>query len=567
MFASSANASAKQLRSAEQRVVADELRNFEATHLYTAVTPARLSHASRSALSDSTETTIALSARPAAALSSANVNAGSAAQANQKEQTLKLMQPPFSGSAVHGERTALGEAQQVHDAVAWLRECPSDTLRQLQKRVLCGTETLFKHLVGMPAAARELLEMSADPNEERDRVNEGSAESLEAEEHAAEVYVAPPPPLTFTEFLSTFLRDASATSSAASFYGVLLSGRPQPAAPLSSLHLVYGLHVVEDVLRHPTASPSSGSSKPPATAMTTGLEGHQALLSQIVHWAHFFESIFDKAREGLCRDPINFYVAVLLACAERWSWEMHNTPEVIAEEAVRRLCLDDGLSGRRPDICSACKAEATYLAERCRTYVRHTLRAMQYSEGRTSSKGKSASSPTASGSCSHCSRHSGAAQTRFFLSTPAVVWWAAAFLRLYRLRTPVAATTLTTASSSGSANKSMQLARTSADDVISSSEAYFIRDWIARTARMDLDGFAVQEREGSFAIPLSCATTTPVAVFCFTQENVQAALRKISEWVDAGIATDTPLRVQQLLGFLQDDFPVLPYYLSFFAPD
>ncbi|KPA75217.1 hypothetical protein ABB37_08532 [Leptomonas pyrrhocoris] len=573
MFASSANAATKSLRSAEQHVVRDELRSFEARHLSTAAPPPKARNASRSVLSDSTDTVPSFPPPTTAAPPPMSAAAAASVPSTRTEQTQKLMQLPFSGSAVHGERTALNEAQQVHDAVAWLCECPGSTLRQLQQRVLCATETLFTNLVGMPAAARELLVLCADPNAEKEDVKESSAQSLDAAEQAANPYITSPLSLTFADFVGTFLRDAPIATGAASFYGVLLSGRPRPAAPLSSLHLVYGLHVVEDVLRPPATSPSASPSAAAAAApMATGLESHQALMSEVVHWAHFFESIFDKAREGLCRDPMNFYVAVLLACAERGAWDLHNTPDALAEEAVRRLRLDDGTSGRRPHICGACEAEATYLAERCRTYVSHTLRTVQHSikgEARTPAKGNSTFTAAAScggGGGSHRSPPRGGAQTRFFLATPAVVWWAAAFLRLYRLRTPVAATKLTAVSgSSTTTDTNAQPARTSADDVVSCTEVYFIRDWIARVAKMDEDGFAAQEREGGFVIPLSCATKTPAAVFCFTPENVKAAVRHISEWADVGAATGAPLQVQELLSFLQDDFPVVPYYFSFFA--
>lgn len=557
---SAAKATARSLRSAEQQVVMDELGTFEATHLHAATMLAKTCAGSRSALSDSTETPPSLTP-PTATASQMSVKAAAASsvQPARADQTQRLMQVPFTGSAVHGERTALDEAYQVHNAVAWLRECPSGTLRQLQQRVLCASEALFTQLVGMPATARELLELSADPNEE----THGQT-SDEADGHVAHVFVTPPPPLTFSEFLSRFLRDTT-TTSPVSFYTVLLSGRPQPAAPLSSLHLVYGLHVVEDLLRPPPSEPTTAAATTAAAGAASGLEAHQALLSEVVHWAHFFEQIFDEAREGLCRDPINFYVAVLLACAERGAWELHNTPDAVAEEAVRRLNLDDGTSGRRPRNCGACEAEATQLAQRCRTYVRQTLRAIQLSDD----AGDASSAPQRKAK----TKKSGAGRSRFFLATPAVVWWAAAFLRLYRLRSPVAAPMLTTAAAAAAVNQAQMLAGSEPptgkpnSDIVSSAEAYFVRDWIMQAAKMDEDGFAAQEKDGAFTIPLSCATAAPVAVFRFTQENVQTALRRISERVDASVASNTPLPVQELLSFLQDDFAVVPYYMSFFAPD
>jgi hypothetical protein len=552
LSSSSAKATARALRSAEQQIVADELRHFESTHLHGAVMPAKTRHASRSALSDSTDTAPLFSSQSAsttAAASQANATAAFTMRANRDANTQRLMETPFLG-----ERSVLHEAQQVHDAVTWLRECPSSTLRQLQQRVLCATEALITQLVGMPAAARELLALSRDPNEAESRAgNDNDVQSLEA---VASAYVTPPPSLTFTEFLCTFLRDTATTPSPAAFYGVLISGRPQPAAPLSPLHLIYGLHIVEDALR------------PAGTPAATGLEAHQALMSEVVHWASFFEHIFDKAHEGFCRDPLNFYVAVLLACAERGAWELHNTPEAIADEAVRRLRLDDGSSGRRPDICSACQMEATHLAEKCRTYVRHTLQTMQYTDSDTASATSAAKKSHRRRSPSHQRGGAGrgrAARSRFFLATPAVVWWAAAFLRFYRLRTPVAATTRITTSAAQAQASSVHLARGSAEDTVSTAEVYFIRDWIAQAAKMDEDGFAAQEREGGFAVPLSCATNASVAVFRFTKESVVTALRRISVWADAGVAASVPLSVQDLLTFLQDDFPVVPYYFSFFA--
>lgn len=540
MFTASAKATVRSVRAAEQQVVKSELRAFEATRLPATSMPARSRTASHAALSDSsdTDTPTATSTAAAAPPQPAAAAAGST-RSTRPEQMQRLLQVPFTGAVVHGERSALDEAQQVYDAVAWLRECPSGTLRQLQQRVLCATEQLFTQLVGMPAAVRQLLLSAADPRS-RERLGDEDRDE-QAADPSPDVYLNPPPSLSFTEFLGTFVRDTGATAGT-SLDGVLCSGRPQPAAPLSSLHLVYGLHVVEDALRPPaSATPAS-----PATS----LESHPALMSEVVHWARFFEGIFDKAREGLCRDPVNFYVAVLLACAERGAWELHNTPDAIAEEAVRRLQLDDGTTGRRPHNCGACEAEAAQLATRCRTYVHRTLQTLRY--------GDAAASITKNAGRSR--RGKAAPLTRFFLATPAVVWWAAVFLRLYRLRTPVMAATHTPTSSAPPS-------RATADDVVSSAEVYFMRDWIARAAKQDADGFKAQETSGGFAVPLSCATRAPVAVFGFTHDNVQTALSRLSVLGDAAVASGTSVRVEEVLALLQDDFPVVPYYLSYFKED
>ncbi|KAG5506837.1 hypothetical protein GH5_06057 [Leishmania sp. Ghana 2012 LV757] len=573
MLGSSAKAMQRFLSAAEQDVVRAQLVNFERMHPATSIPSNR--HASDSSDSSAgilnTRPTPTMQARPPLSVSAKHIGAkgqGSRALVDQ------LTVPPFSGASVHGERSILAEAQQVQEAVTWLRECPSRTLRLLQQRVLRATETLFTRLVGMPVAARQVLAQVAaerQPAAAKQNARTGGSDDDDDEGNGVVglEYVLPPQPLTFSDFLSGFLLDspagAASTSSAMPFHLVLLSGRPLPVAPLTSLHVVYGLHVVEEVLRRPSLSTASSASCASPTAVT-GLEDHQALLSEVVHWATFFESVFDKATEGLCRDPLNLHAAVLLACAERGAWERHNTADALAEEAVRQLKLSVAASGRRPDVCVACRTEAARLADSCRSYVKHTLRTVAASQHPVD---RSGSRSRAEGGKSSSSSRVSAPVTRFFLATPAVVWWAAAFLRLYRLRTPVAAPCRAPAEKRASGSSALlfdgdaQAAAT--DDVVSSAEAYFIRDWIARAARMDREGLVEQEDTGCLCIPLSCATHAPVAVFGFTQENVQTALDRMTTWADAGVVANAPLRVDELLAALQDEYAVLPYFLSYFS--
>ncbi|TPP49854.1 Myotubularin-like phosphatase domain family protein [Leishmania donovani] len=521
MLGSSAKATRRFVRAAEQEVVNAQLDNFERLHPAVSIFASQRDRRASGALSDSSLGI--LGALPAK-------HTGAKVQGS-RARVDRLTVPPFCGAAVHGERSLLAEARQVQQAVTWLRECPSRTLQRLQQRVLCTAEVPFTQLIGMPLAARQ--------------------------------------PLTFSDFVSNFLLDsptgAASPSRALPFSLVLLSGRPQPVAPLTSLHLVYGLHVVEEVLRRPGLSTSAPeSARLPTVAV--GLEDHQALLSEVVHWSTFFESVFDRAREGLCRDPLNLYAAVLLACAERGARELRNTADALAEEAVRMLKLSDAASGRRPDVCVACRTEAAHLADSCRSYVKRTVAAPQHAASHSGSSTK--------GRKSSASSRGTAPVARFFLATPAVVWWAAAFLRLYRLRAPVAAprrapavkrVSGTSTTLFGDDAKKEAAAAPAAVDVVSSAEAYFIRDWIAQAARMDREGFIEQEDAGCLCIPLSCATHAPVAVLGFTQESVQAALDRMTAWVEAGVLANTPLRVDELLAALQDEYAVLPYYLSYFA--
>ncbi|KAG5506511.1 hypothetical protein JKF63_06014 [Porcisia hertigi] len=555
----SAKATQRAVRAAEEEVVNAQLKHFE--HMYPAASLSAKQHGLSlpSNLSDSSASILGARASPSrSAQSPPLVSAKQIGTDIQGSRAYvdRLTVPPFGGTAVRGDRSLLAEAQQIQEAVMWLSECPSRTLQLLQQRVLCTTEALFKQLVGMPLTARKVLEHIAA--ESQSAVTDKAASTGDENDDDAVVpkYVLPPQPLTFSDFVGRFLRDCPADTSQTSgklpFNFVLSSGRPQPVAPLTSLHLVYGLQVVEEVLRRPSFATSFPAPEAlPAAA--TGLEDHQALLSEVIHWSAFFESIFDQAREGLCRDPLNLYAAVLLACAERGAWELRNTADALAEEAVRRLQLNDAASGRRPEVCLACRTEAALLANRCRSYVKHTLRTI------------AAPQPAADRTCSTTGRASTAKRgriapiTRFFLATPAVAWWAASFLRLYRLRTPVAAP------ERASVVKEESSASTKTpDDVVSSAEAYFIRDWIAWAAKVDKAGLIVQENAGSLRIPLSCANNAPVAVIGFTQENVQAALDRMGMWVDSSVMANTPLRVDELLAALQNDYAVLPYYLSYF---
>ncbi|KAG5480064.1 hypothetical protein LSCM1_06489 [Leishmania martiniquensis] len=568
MLGTTAKATQRLLRAAEQDVVRAQLENFERMH------PAASVSANRRASGSSDSSVGVLGAQPTTTMQTrppASVPAKHTGANGQGSRALvdRLTVPPFSGASVHGERSILNEAQQVQEAVAWLRECPSRTLLLLQQRVLRTTETLFTRLVGMPAAARQVLAHVAaesQPIAAQKDAGTGGDDDDAGDGVVGLNYVLPPQPLTFSDFVSDFLLDspagAASTSSALPCHLVLLSGRPPPVAPLTSLHVVYGLHVVEEVLRRPSLSTSRGPGASPTAVVR--LEDHQALLSEVVHWTTFFESIFDKATEGLCRDPLNFYVAVLLACAERGAWELHNTADALAEEAVRQLKLNDAANGRRPNVCAACRTEAARLAASCRSYVKHTLRTVAASPHAAS---RSCSRRSAKGAKSAASSRCSAPVTRFFLATSAVVWWAAAFLRLYRLRTPVAAPCRAPAVKRVSGTSATPLdgdaQAAPAGDVVSSAEAAFIRDWIAQAAVMDRDGFIEQEDAGSLCIPLSCATDAPVAVFGFTLESVQAALARMTAWVTAGVVADTPLRVDELLAALQDDYAVLPYYLSY----
>ncbi|CBZ14648.1 hypothetical protein, unknown function [Leishmania braziliensis MHOM/BR/75/M2904] len=570
MLGSSAKVTQRLLKAAEQEVVSAQLENFERMYPEASICFYQRDGRASGTLSDSSvdllgeRPTLGMQTRPPLSISTKRTAANAQGSRSHVD---RLTAPPFSGAAVHAERTILAEAQQTQEAVTWLRECPSRTLQLLQQRVLGSIEVLFTQLVGMPVAARQVLEhVAAASKPTAPKKNAGTGDGDDA---VGPQYVLPPQPLTFSEFISSFLLDspagAASTSRALPFSLVLLSGRPQSVVPLTSLHVVYGLHVVEEVLHRPSLSTSSSMSASLPTA-ATGLEDHQALLSEVVHWTTFFESVFDKAREGLCRDPLNLYAAVLLACAERGAWELHNTTDVLAKEAVRLLKLEGAASGRRPDVCAACRTTAAHLANSCQSYVKHALRtvaAPQHPANHVSSRS------SAKGSKCSASSRGAAPITRLFLATPAVVWWAAAFLRLYRLRTPIAAPRRVPAVKGMSGTSTMLLdsnAQTGATgDVVSSAEAYLIRDWIAQAAKMDREGFTVQEDAGCLCIPLSCATHTPVAVFGFTQENVQAALDRMTAWVDTGVATNTPLRVDELLAALQDEYAALPYYLSYFT--
>ncbi|CAG9573222.1 hypothetical protein LMJF_20_1470 [Leishmania major strain Friedlin] len=579
MLGSSSKATQHLLRAAEQEVVNAQRENFERLHPAASIFASQRDRRASSALSDSSLGILGARYTPPPLSVPAN-HTGAKVQGS-RARVDRLTGPPFCGAAVHGERSVLAEARQVQEAVTWLRECPSRTLQQLQQRVLCTAEVLFTQLVGMPVAARQVLEHIAaacQPAAAKKKTSTGGGDGDEDDDEDAlgPQYVLPPQPLTFSDFVSNFLLDspagASSTSRALPFNLVLLSGRPQPVAPLTSLHLVYGLHVIEEVLRRPGLSTSAPESALSPT-VAAGLEDHQALLSEVVHWSAFFESVFDKARESLCRDPLNLYAAVLLACAERGAWELRNTADALAEEAVRMLKLSDAASGRRPNVCVACRTEAAHLAVSCRSYVKHTLRTVATPQ-HAASYSHSLSGSSAKGSKSSASSRGTAPVTRFFLATPAVVWWAAAFLRLYRLHTPVSAprrapavkgVSSTSTNLFGDDAQKEAAAAPAAVDVVSSAEAYFIRDWIAQAARMDREGFIEQEDAGCLCIPLSCATHAPVAVLGFTQESVQAALDRMTAWVDAGVLANTPLRVDELLAALQDEYAVLPYYLSYFA--
>ncbi|CAJ1988442.1 hypothetical protein conserved [Leishmania donovani] len=584
MLGSSAKATRRFVRAAEQEVVNAQLDNFERLHPALSIFASQRDRRASGALSDSSLGILGARytspTQTPPPLSVPAKHTGAKLQGG-RARVDRLTVPPFCGAAVHGERSLLAEARQVQQAVTWLRECPSRTLQRLQQRVLCTAEVPFTQLIGMPLAARQVFEhiaAASQPAAAKKNASTGSSDGDEDDDEDAmgPQYVLPPQPLTFSDFVSNFLLDsptgAASPSRALPFSLVLLSGRPQPVAPLTSLHLVYGLHVVEEVLRRPGLSTSAPeSARLPTVAV--GLEDHQALLSEVVHWSTFFESVFDRAREGLCRDPLNLYAAVLLACAERGAWELRNTADALAEEAVRMLKLSDAASGRRPDVCVACRTEAAHLADSCRSYVKRTLRTVAAPQ-HAASHSHSHSGSSTKGRKSSASSRGTAPVTRFFLATPAVVWWAAAFLRLYRLRAPVVAprrapavkrVSGTSTTLFGDDAKKEAAAAPAAVDVVSSAEAYFIRDWIAQAARMDREGFIEQEDAGCLCIPLSCATHAPVAVLGFTQESVQAALDRMTAWVEAGVLANTPLRVDELLAALQDEYAVLPYYLSYFA--
>ncbi|CBZ26717.1 hypothetical protein, unknown function [Leishmania mexicana MHOM/GT/2001/U1103] len=585
MLGSSAKATQRFVRAAEQEVVNAQLDNFERLHPAASIFANQGDLRASGTISDSSLDILGARYTPPTQtpphLSVPTKHTGAKVQGS-RARVDRLTVPPFGGAAVHGERSVLDEARQVQEAVTWLRECPSGTLQRLQQCVLCTAEVPFTQLVGMPMAARQVLEHIAAASQpaaakKNTITGDGDGDEDDDEDAMGPQYVLPPQPLTFSDFVTNFLvdspTDAASTSRALPFNHVLLSGRPQPVAPLTSLHLVYGLHVVEEVLRRPNLSASAPESALFPT-VAVGLEDHQVLLSEVVHWSTFFESVFDKAREGLCRDPLNLYAAVLLACAERGAWELQNTADALAEEAVRMLKLSDAASGRRPDVCVACRTEAAHLADSCRSYVKRTLRTIAAPQHTASYSHTPRGSSSTKGSKSSASSRGTAPVTRFFLATPAVVWWAAAFLRLYRLHTPVAAPRRAPAVKGvrgpsttlfGDDPQKEAAGAAAAVDVVSSAEAYFIRDWIAQAARMDSEGFIEQEDAGSLCIPLNCATHAPVAVLGFTQESVQSALDRMTAWVDTGVLANTPLRVDELLAALQDEYAVLPYYLSYFA--
>ncbi|KAK7197198.1 hypothetical protein NESM_000665200 [Novymonas esmeraldas] len=578
MFTSAAAATRRSAQATatatEARVVRDALSSFEQSFPAAAIPANPRDRRHSGTLSDSSVNVLATRGTPAAQTRphpSVTAKHATAAAKSTRARVDRLTAPPFCGSPVHGERSALAEAQQVQEAVTWLRACPTRTLQVLQQRVLCATETLFTQLVGMPLAARRVLEATAAAAPPAaDAATAGAAKRSAADDDANGVqYVSQPQPISFPDLVRTFLRDSTAgdAASPSTLDSVLSSGRPRPTAPLTSLHLVYGPHVMEEVLRRSGTSPAHSAAS--AAAPPTGLEDHQALLSEIVHWSTFFESVFDRAREGLCRDPVNLYAAVLLACAERGAWERRNTADALADDAVRQLRLDDTATGRRPDVCVACSTETAQLAAQCRGTVKRTLRAAAASPHASKRHGATSTSAT------HRGGGGGGARpvARLFLATPAVVWWAAAFLRLYRLRTPAAAphrapraeAARRSSSSTTLTDDAAVDGAAGAVDVVSSAEAYLIRDWIAQAAKLDRDGFSDQEDAGSLRVAFSCATHAPVAVFGFTHANVQAALQRMGAWVDASVEANTPLSVGELLTALQDDYAVLPYYLSYFS--
>lgn len=471
-----------------------------------------------------------------------------------------LSNPVLNGSAFSSQpeqKPLLKEVLRVQRAVEWLEGCPILTLRILQQRVLCASESLFKTFLGLPPYLKPI---DAPPTPHSDS---GSDADTQKEE-----FILPPQPLTFTKFMTDFLileygeeysssahigRNGSSFShthsidsalkynSTGMHNAVLATGRPAPVAPVTSTNLIYGsqdeaIHTSAISMKRHTPRNGEGGSPERAAAGGTGrkytqatttlsAERDQNLMSEVMHWSNFFNKFFDENKEGQCRDPIFLFSAILLACANVGRKVLDNCTSAQIEREIEQQCLQH--PSTHCTRCDACKE----LRERIKEYWRYQLRRLPqlYHDGYDAAEG-----------------------IRFFLGTPVVVWWSATFLQLYRTTTNTV--------------WKKEDVTTHHGDTLRPGEVYMIRDWIARQAEIDEKAFVAQRRVGSVLIPSSCSTNAKAYRIGFTKENVEAALKKISDWADESVMKGTPLEVRYLKELLRNEFPVMAYFITYFDP-
>lgn len=440
----------------------------------------------------------------------------------------QLIGAPFSSSPE--PKPLLKEVLRVQQAVDWLVKCPLITLRILQQRVLCASESHFKTMMGVP----DYLQSPDEPP--TSRIDPETGEEKEE-------FITQPQPLTFSKFITSFLLmeyaseekiplSCSEGSRSSVMVGgntaLLCTGREAPIAPVTASNLVYGSQEeiflstgMSGVSKRQSVMVSDKSSRKLTTA--TG-ELDQSVAVELMHWGNFFHTFFDETKEGQCRDPIFLFTAILVACATVGRDVLHNSSEAIIEREIERQCLQHPSTH-----CTRCAACAT-MRERLREYWRRVIQSTaQY---RSSDDVLS---------------------VRFFLGTPAVVLWVVTFLQLYR-------TTTTSVWKKGGDTA----ART--QDVLTPGEFSMVRDWIARQAVIDEKAFEAQRRIGSIVVPTSCSTNARSHRVGFTKQGVARSLERISHWVDCQVAAGQPLEVKALKEMFRDEFPVTAYYLTFFDP-
>lgn len=455
-----------------------------------------------------------------------------------------LVGAPFT--AVPEQKPILKEVMRVQRAVEWLMECPLLTLRVLQQRVLCASETYFKTFMGIPPYLKP-VDAPPTPKSKDSMLGSDDDEGLPAASTAKEPeFIGPPQPLTFSKFMSDFLvveynketeetilslshthsDDALRFSSGALHNAVLATGRPMPVAPVSSTNLVYGPQ--EEALRMSAAGSKRGEAgfrKQTQATTTLSVDRDQPTMAEVMHWSNFFHKCFDEMKEGQCRDPIFLFAAILIACSHAGRYVLDNSSEALIEKEIERQCLQH--PSTRCTTCSACAR----VREMIKEYWRYQL---------------NRSSLLASPVCDE------AKGIRFFLGTPAVVWWAVTFLQLYRTST----STVWKKEEGGAQH----------GDTIRPGEVYTIRDWIAKQAEVDEKAFEAQRRIGSILIPSSCSTNAKAYRIGFTKENVARALSHISQWVDEKVQNGEALEVKALKELLKTEFPVMAYYTTYFDP-
>lgn len=462
--------------------------------------------------------------------------------------TAQLWAAPF---AAIEQTSLLSEALRVQQAAQWLLQCPSETLRKLQQRVLCACKSHFAAIAGIPLPLQPYFDLG--------EATSGNSEMVTGEN----AILAPPTPISFATFLSEFVLvhphrrgdpaevdpsdrlvdvaviggpSGETTYSRLYIRAVLPTGCPRPVAWQAAANLVYSALLAEDVLCYKVTTLAT-EEEIDADRMTLGLaedhnapsapprkerrkqrmdyiEEDQPLMSEVAAWTRFFSTFFDEALEGMCRDPISLFAAVLLSCALRGVQDAAASPSegVVGHMGAHVRTVRPAT---RHATCTACGE--------------------QLASQEVPARRRPADRPTC---------------IRYFLGTAAVALWVETFLQLNRI------TTSTAADPDEDVNQ---------DDTVPPGEVYFIRDWLWQVARHEERCFDNQLEMSTMRIPLSCATRCRFLGVVFSAEVVEKCIARITAWADECIAQSVSLSVRQLLSILKEDLPLYPYYLTFFS--